>query len=435
MPYEKINAFLECYFSTLEITDEDEKNTIREAIIKRYNKYNDSFPYISEKEDPFKNYVIKSKNGYYSLEDFLLNRLFQSIRYIDKDEEESCYTEKSRSIKIALTAIDEKARVILKDWDDDQIKEFFIKLTLKTVLDHEIGHALKTQFGGGYKIREDSSKRFIDILYSEITKILGEEKGQEAIAKLDFSKMLTDDERFKRLLNNLKEQAGNYSTAIISEDELIDDYSYSNGSGIKKDYYLQDDYITLIDELLQETESMEMIDLYKIPQSKMIIGNKGNYINVYFLLSDYKFMHGYGKILESLLGNKDTFQATYLNPCEVLERFDREYKDISFEVFANTSSPITNIGETLATLKNNKDESSFLLLDLFFAKCYKKMIMKRINENSNLDIDSIINEIESFQIRLTTNDNEEIKNNLPHNIVFNELKEILFQLRESKEIK
>ena len=34
---------------------------------------------------------------------------------------------------------------------------------------------------------------------------------------------------------------------------------------------------------------MEMIDLYKIPQSKMIIGNKGNYINVYFLLSDYKF--------------------------------------------------------------------------------------------------------------------------------------------------
>ena len=68
--------------------------------------------------------------------------------------------------------------------------------------------------------------------------ILGEEKGQEAIAKLDFSKMLTDDERFKRLLNNLKEQAGNYSTAIISEDELIDDYSYSNGSGIKKDYYL-----------------------------------------------------------------------------------------------------------------------------------------------------------------------------------------------------
>ena len=121
-----------------------------------------------------------------------------------------------------------------------------------------------------------------------------------------------------------------------------------------------------------------------------------------------------------------------MNPCEVLERFDREYKDISFEVFANTSSPITNIGETLDSLKNNKDESSYLLLDLFFAKCYKKMIMKRINENSNLDIDSIINEIESFQIRLTTNDDEKIKNNLPHNIVFNELKEILFQLRESK---
>ena len=152
----------------------------------------------------------------------------------------------------------------------------------------------------------------------------------------------------------------------------------------------------------------------------------------YGFLSDYKFMHGYGKILTSLLGNKGTFQATYLNPSPVLERFDSEYQDISQEVFANGLSPMTNIGESLVKLKASKDEDTYLLLDVFFAKCYRKMIMQKLNDDSTLDIDSIINEIESFQIRLTTNDDEQIRNNLPHNIVFEELKKILLQLKEAK---
>lgn len=56
--------------------------------------------------------------------------------------------------------------------------------------------------------------------------------------------------------------------------------------------------------------------------------------------------------------------------------------------------------------------------------------MQRLDENPDLDIDSIITEIESFQIRLTTNDDEQIKNNLPHNLVFNDLKEMLSQLKK-----
>ena len=435
MPYEKIDAFLNCYFSTLEIDNEQEKNSIREAIIKRYDKYKDCFPFISINEDNFQNYAIKSTNGYYPLEDFLLNRLFQSVRYIfsikDKDAESSFYNEKSRSIGIMADAIDETAQVYLRGWEDE-LKEIFIELTIKTVLDHELGHALKTQFSGGFKIREDSSKRLMEIMYSTILKYLGEEKGKEAFSKLDFSEMLSDDDRFKVLLNNLRKISDNYSTTIISDDELIEEYSTAKESGIKKESYLGKKCITLIDELLQETESMEIIDLYKIPQNRLRIGNNGNYINVFFLLSDYKFMHGYGKILTSLLGNKGTFQATYLNPSPVLERFDSEYQDISQEVFANGLSPMTNIGESLVKLKASKDEDTYLLLDVFFAKCYRKMIMQKLNDDSTLDIDSIINEIESFQIRLTTNDDEQIRNNLPHNIVFEELKKILLQLKEAK---
>ena len=224
MPYEKINAFLNCYFSILEIDDEKERNCIREAIIKRYDKYKDCFPFISINEDNFQNYAIKSTNGYYPLEDFLLNRLFQSVRYIydikDKDAESSFYDEKSRSIGIMADAIDETAQVCLRGWEDE-LKEIFIELTIKTVLDHELGHALKTQFSGGFKIREDSSKRLIEIMRSTILKYLGEEKGQKALTMLDLSNVLSDDDRFKLLLNNLRKLSDNYSTTIISDDELI----------------------------------------------------------------------------------------------------------------------------------------------------------------------------------------------------------------------
>lgn len=77
MPIEKINCFLNCFFDSLGISDEEFKTYIRNGIIDRYNKYISSFPIIQADNNTDKNFIIKSNNGYYSLEDFLLNRLFQ----------------------------------------------------------------------------------------------------------------------------------------------------------------------------------------------------------------------------------------------------------------------------------------------------------------------------------------------------------------------
>ncbi len=105
MPIEKINDFLNCYFDTLEIDDETTKNCIKNGIINRYNKYKDYFPVIPVIDDKFENYIIKSDNGYYRLEDFLLNRLFQSLRYISFKSDENAkycqFDEKTRTIYIA----------------------------------------------------------------------------------------------------------------------------------------------------------------------------------------------------------------------------------------------------------------------------------------------------------------------------------------------
>lgn len=435
MPSEKINDFLNCYFDILGIDDETTMTCIKNGIVKRYNKYKDYFPMISVNDDNFKNYIIKSDNGYYQLEDFLLNRLFQSLRYISIKSDEnakSCeYNEKTRTIYISENAIRKVTLPKISNWPDEG-KESFLKILMFTVFDHELGHALKSQFYGGYKVRSDNSKRLLDTLLAALKDTIGEDKAKEIFSSIDLSEYISADDIYKKFISNLtKISNGKYSAMILPVDELIDDYSYSIGSGIDKQNSIFERNLTLIDELLQETESMDNINCYGIPQSKMQLGNNGNYINIFYRISGYRFMLGYGMILTSLLGIRDTFQATYLKPDSVLEKFNKQYQGIAQEVFQNDLSPFTNIGNSLNKIKSVQNESDYLQLDLFFAKCYSQMVMQKLSEEENLDVEPLLDEIRAFQLRLTTNDDESVKNNLPHNVVFDDLKSQLLQLRKS----
>lgn len=435
MPTEKINDFLNCYFDILGIDDETTMTCIKNGIVNRYNKYKDYFPMVSVNDDNFKNYIIKSDNGYYQLEDFLLNRLFQSLRYVSiKSDEnaESCeFDEKARTIYIAENAMRKATLPKISNWPDES-KEFFLKILMFTVFDHELGHALKSQFDGGYKVRSDNSKRLLDTLLAALKDTVGEDKAKEIFSSMDLSEYISADDIYKRLISNLaKISNGKYSAMILPTDELIDNYSYSIGSGIDKQNSISERNLTLIDELLQETESMDNINCYDIPQGKLQLGNNSNYINVFYRISGYRFMLGYGKILTSLLGIKDTFQATYLDPSPALEKFNKQYQGVAQEVFQNDLSPFTNIGNSLHKIMSAQNESDYLQLDLFFAKCYSQMVMQKLIEESSLDVKPLLDEITAFQIRLTTNDDESVKNNLPHNVVFNDLKSQLLQLSKS----
>lgn len=434
MIIKKINDFLNCYFDTLGIDDEMTMTCIKNGIINRYNKYIDYFPVISVSDDNFKNYIIKSENGYYKLEDFLLNRLFQSLRYISVKSDENAefceYDEKSRTIRIAENSIRKVALSLVNNCSNVD-KKFFFKIVMFTVFDHELGHALKSQFDGGFKVRFDNSKRLLDTLFSTLKDTVGEDKASEIFSSMNFSDYVSADDIYIKLISNFALMSNDkYSTMIIPIEELMDKYSYSIGSGINKLNSSIKNDLTLIDELLQETESMENIHYYDIPQSKLHLGNNGNYINVFYLISGYRFMLGYGKILTSLLGIKDTFQATYLDPNPVLEKFNKQYQSVSQEVFQNELLPFNNICNSLNKIMSNQNEIDYLKLDYFFAKCYNQMIMQKLTEESSLNIESLINEIKSIQMRLTTNDDKFIRNNLPHNVIFNKLKNQLLQSKK-----
>lgn len=425
MDIEKINDFLNCYFDVMGMTDESITQLIKNGIIKRYNGYIEVFPIISIDDDNYQNYAIKSKNGYYTLEDFLLNRLFQGLREISTAEDEniqSCrYSFKSRTIYFLENKIRNSILSNLEQWPQD-IKEKFAEIILSTVFDHELGHALKTQFDGGYKVTHDNSKALFDEMFNILKESLGEEKADKIFSSIcDAEGVKSSDDLYKELLEKLLTvNNGKYSEMIMKPSELIDDYSFVIGSGINKNNESDEKNLLLLDELLQETESMNIVQCYTIPQTKRNLGSNGNYINIYHIFSGYSPIIGYGRVLTSLLGRKGIFEATYLNPNSIFIEFNNLYSDISESVFQNDLSPITNINNSLNQILSTSSETLYLQLDLFFSMCYERMFNKRFSKN--LDLDVILKEIKEIQDRLTNNVDETINSQLPHNKIFNNLK-------------
>lgn len=434
MVNEKIEDFLNCYFDVTGIDDKKIRECIKNGVINRINTYNKYFPNISIEDDDYKYYAIKSINGYYSLEDFMLNRLFQGLRQIViKDDENSKYCEyaaDSRTIYISYDAIRKFIFANINNLSDE-IKEKFFDIIILTVFDHELGHTLKTQFKDGYKVKKDNSKIITDVLYSKLKELFGKEEANKVISTIsNNSSLVSADDMYIKLLEELSTiKDGKYAPIILKPNQLQEEYSSLVGVGLEKSSHKLD--LIILDELLQETESMNNINIFKVPQGKKVLGASGNYINYFHFLSYYSPVIGYGKIINSLLGKKGTFYVTYLNPDNVFNEFNQLYSNISEEIFENDMSALENITNSLNRIMKTKSEEEYLKLDLFFSKCYDLMISDKISQGTINDIQFVIDEIESFKIRLTCNNDEIVNNNLPHNCIFNGLINKLLELKKT----
>ncbi len=424
-PIEKINDFLNCFFDTLDINDEVTRSYIRNGIINRYKKYINYYPLVLVNEDTDRNFIIKSSNGYYKLEDFLLNRLFQGLRYIERVDKDigdmGDYNWRYRIITIAENVI---ALTLATNEDvTEEIKNTFLKTAIATSFDHELGHALKTRIIGGYQAKLPTEYCRILKIINNLTDLDDEIK---SLMITCISMTISPDYLYKKLINNLRHIGnGKYSDMIISPDQLLDGYGERYSTGIVKDKY-NNPCFELIDELLQEVESMGFFPIQDYPPIKLSFGSDGNYINVWNM--GYMHIMGYGKILTTLLGDKATFQATYIDAEEVFEVFNKQYQDISRNTFLNDYQPIVNIGNHLYYIMRNQNEISYLTLDLFFARCLSQMMMQNISDSN---IDDLINLITSLSERLTTNDDSDVCDSLPHNVVFYNLKKRLLEFKKN----
>lgn len=409
----KINDFINVWAEVVGLTGEENKkyrNFIKTDIARRCAMYEQAIPTISTKDDSCNAYIIKPVNGQYSFEDFLLNRLMIGLRDVSfigaLEGNGGEYIAADKTLNVNTGTIDSLARDKAKSHTGLQGKN--VQIVQKTI-EHELGHCYKSLFNNGFKAP------------------LGNGREQ--------------DEMYKKLIAALsKFENGKYASQIKSlEDFDLEEYSSVIKTGVSdsKVTYDYDARFGWIDELLNGTEALELTnsndihDTWPLQDENGRDSVSGNYVNVYNYLSGYRSFTGYGPILKSLLGKENTFRAEYISSVDVFKQFDHEYADIVQDVWGldpKKYPPMKCIFMDFDDLLNNKpfDENIMLKLDEFFAKCYERKVEKVMAQgNGNLSPDlreQTLREIETFQARLTTNDDPNKRDALSHNVIFNNLK-------------
>lgn len=409
----KINDFINVWAEVVGLTGEENKkyrNFIKTDIARRCAMYEQAIPTISTKDDSCNAYIIKPVNGQYSFEDFLLNRLMLGLRDVSfigaLEGNGGEYIAADKTLNVNTETIDSLARNKAKRHTGLQGKN--VQIVQKTI-EHELGHCYKSLFNDGFKAP------------------LGNGREQ--------------DEMYKKLIDALsKFENGKYASQIKSlKDFDLEEYSSVIKTGVSdsKVTYDYDARFGWIDELLNETEALELTNSNDIHDTWPLQDENGrdlvsgNYVNVYNYLSGYRSFTGYGPILKSLLGKENTFRAEYISSVDVFKQFDQEYADIVQDVWGldpQKYPPMKCIFMDFDDLLNNKpfDENIMLKLDEFFAKCYERKVEKVMAQgNGNLSPElreQTLREIETFQSRLTTNDDTNKRDALAHNVIFNNLK-------------
>lgn len=405
MNKEKISDFVDIWAQAVGLTETKYINVIKSDIAKRCAMYEKHFPSISTKDDDCGAYIIKPVNGKYSLEDFFLNRLMLGLREVSFSEaldgNSGEYTSKYKSLDVNVGFLN--SRINEKATRHVGLRGKNIQIIKKTI-EHELGHCLKSSFTNGYKAP------------------LGTGREQ--------------DVTYENLINTLLSyKNGKYASRIKTIQEL-DSQGQSDtiktGVHDAKVNYNNDFRIQWIDELLNETEALELTNSNE-PHEKCELQDErgrnsatGNYVNVYNYISGYSTFTGYGSILKSLLGKRDSFYAEYISSVDIFKQFDQEYADIVQDVWGldpQRYPPMKCIFMDFNDLVNSKyfDENIMLKLDEFFARCYERKVEKAITRSSgNLSpelIELISKKIETFQSRLTTNDDPNKRDALAHNVM------------------
>ena len=407
----KINDFINVWAEVVGLTGEENKkyrNFIKTDIARRCEMYEQTIPTISTKDDNCNAYIIKPVNGQYSIEDFLLNRLMLGLREVSfvgaLEGNGGEYVAHDKMLNVNVGALDSLAKDKATRHRGLQGKN--VQIVQKTI-EHELGHCYKSLFNDGFKAP------------------LG--RGRE------------QDEMYKKLIDALsKFENGKYASQIKSlKDFDLEEYSdvIKTGVGDSRASYSYDSRFTWIDELLNETEALELSnsndvhEIWPLQDENGRDSASGNYVNVYNYLSGYSPFTGYGTILKSLLGKENTFRAEYISSVDIFKQFDQEYADIVQDVWGldpQKYPPMKCIFLDFDDIRSRKhfDENIMLKLDEFFAKCYERKVEKVMTQgNLSPELkESTLKEIETFQSRLTTNKDPNKRDALAHNVIFNNLR-------------
>lgn len=275
------------------------KDFIIQLLQNIYNYYKDVITYIPVNQDNNSEYIIKPKNGVYSLEDFLINRLLRNISLINY-RKQSLLPDSHYDRSFGEISID-KNRVKNSLTDVGQRRK---------LVAHELLHGLKTQF--------------------------------------------VDHNIFR-----IKDYYALKETLKIKLPQEVNDFAYNQGNGqngmyshiglTRKKHSLN---MSNLDETFNEVDAIRFSN-----DSYCDIAEVGN--KVYVVLnnpeSSNTFITNYAYIIEKLLDKKTLFTGMYINPDIMIDSINRQYTNIFNKNYNNSKTSIETIIAEISLIKKVPD--------------------------------------------------------------------------------
>ncbi len=381
MNLQRIDDYINAYAKAIGMPEEYIEY-VKELMKRRIEKYEKIYPYITTKEDDYDKYIIKPKNGIYTTEDFLLNRLMRNVWYVESGPQtEGQYNMDGMSISFNK----EKIEQTLKErFPDNYIQSEEMKnIARKKIISHELGHALQTSYTKSAlnNIHKSIYKKIIE----EIQKInngqyRSEINTYEQINKIKFGKI----EHF-------------IHSGILYATDVSNVRNYREVNGIVD-----------LNEIFNETESLETVDA-KI-QGKKYYRND-TYYNIRNGESSNCDITNYGDIIKMLLGDKLTFVGMYINPSILYQIFNKRYRRIFQEEFESNKTPIEILSNSIKKIKETQSYEERIKLETALTKCFERRIKKQIGQADPITLQS---RVEYFRTMVLNSENAIIRHSLEH---------------------
>lgn len=338
----KINTFIDTYASVLKLDDKT-TNIIKELAKKWIEYYSKIKPAISVAEDNDELFIIKPKDGYYSIEDFFLNKLMRNILYYKYDyssadifrASKGGFTPSEHCVEINESLIYESINTVIEvimQKNGQEPIDNFRETIYKKVIMHEFEHGLKVSYNSG-KLSEEDISIIKTISYK--------------LSQTEYSDICKSPDELEIVNNNRK----------IPENWVHNGMEHRG----KKVYA-----ISFLDEVNNENESLIMANSpiqFKDGREDMYYTNRNSE-------SSSSFYSSTVTMFNIIFGRKNVFDMTYLNKSSQIDLFNNKYDNIFQNEFLSSEHAMDIFCNKLNECKslNDKLKLEEVLLKCFFSE-------------------------------------------------------------------
>ena len=365
MNIEKIFDILDCFAKQTGLKKED-NFILKNLICGLTYKYSKEFEYVTDEEDDYNKYIIKSVDGKYLLEDFLLNRLMRNLWNVTYDDSITDYT---YDIDNLTLNINEKMieKAIKKIPNADSLTK---ELTRQKIKIQYFETILQTRVING-KITAWKFKKYKDII-DEIDRY---KEGKYHDLLNDFEKIIAK--------NSKDDDEYVISTGLYYYDEEEGINTYRTVKGLID-----------VNQILVESEAIDLVNIDKIQTYKVFKGTN-NYYQIRDEESEFKDILNYAYLIRILLGNETTFKGLFINPSKLFATFCERYNDIFEEEYGSKSANAWELLlKSIRKIRENDLEEDHLKLANALALCLERKIEYNLDGTNNIELKKELNTFE-----------------------------------------